>query len=121
MNKQTGAIVFSILFAVGIAGFSYAAGASDPPGTSAPQSSNPKVGGEGANVAPSSGFPARVVTGELLKIDGINYTVKDLSGKEVRFQIDPGRTMMNAHPKVGDKIRVDVEPQGYAYSIDLVP
>ena len=113
MNKQTGAIVFSILFAVGIAGFSYAAD------TSAPQSSNPKVGGEGANVAPSSGTPAGVVTGELLKIDGINYTMKDQSGKEVRFQIDPSRTMMNIQPKVGDKIRADVQPEGYAYSIDL--
>ena len=119
MSKQTGAVVFSILFAMGIAGC--AAGTSDPPGTSAPQSSNPKVGGEGANVAPSSGMPARVVTGELLKIDGINYTMKDQSGKEVHFQIDPSRTMMNTQPKVGDKIRVDVEPQGYAYSIDLVP
>ena len=115
MNKQTGAIVFSILFAVGIAGCSSVAGTSDSQG-----SNPPKVGGEGANVAPSSGTPARVVTGELLKIDGINYTMKDQSGKEVSFQIDPSRTMMNTHPKVGDKIRVDVEPQGYAYSIDLV-
>jgi hypothetical protein len=59
-----------------------------------------------------------VVTGELLKIEGTNYTVKDLSGKEVRFQIDPSRTMMNTQPKVGDKIRANVEPQGYAFSID---
>jgi hypothetical protein len=27
--------------------------------------------------------------------------------------------MMNANPKVGDKIRTHVEPQGYAYSINL--
>jgi hypothetical protein len=114
MNKQTGAIVVSILLAVGIAGCSSA------PGTSEPQGSNPKVGGEGANVVPSSGLPPRVVTGELLKVDGINYTVKDQSGKEVRFQIDPSRTMMNTQPKVGDKIKVNVEPQGYAYSIDKV-
>jgi hypothetical protein len=118
MNKQTGAIVFSILFAMGIAGC--AASTNDPPGTSGLQSSNPKVGGEGANVAPSSGMPARTVTGELVKVDGINYTMKDQSGKEVRFQIDPSRTMMNTQPKAGDKIRVDVEPQGYAYSIDSV-
>ena len=114
MNKQTGAIVFSILFAVGIAGCSSA------PGTSESQGANPPKAAEGANVAPSSGISAREVTGELLKIDGINYTVKDQSSKEVRFQIDPSRTMMNSNPKVGDKIRVNLEPQGYAYSIDKV-
>jgi outer membrane lipoprotein SlyB len=127
MNKQTGAIVVSILFAVGIAGCSSAPGTSEPGSTpkvaadgatvTPSQGSNPKVG-EGSNVAPSSGIPPRLVTGELLKVDGINYTVKDQSGKEVRFQIDPSRTMMNTQPKVGDKIRVNVEPQGYAYSVD---
>jgi hypothetical protein len=113
MNKQAGAIVVSILFAVCTAGASYAAGASEP------QGSNPAKVGEGSNVSPASA-PPRMVTGELLKIEGNNYTVKDQSGKEVRFQLDEGRTMMNAHPKVGDKIMAEIEPQGYAYSLNLV-
>jgi len=114
MTKQAGAIVVSILFAVGTVAASYAADASAP--VQGSHSQNLKVG---ANATPEGGTPGSVVTGELLKIDGINYTMKDQSGKEVRFQIDPSRTMMNIQPKVGDKIRADVQPEGYAYSIDL--
>jgi len=116
MNKQAGSIVVSILFAVGTAGASYAAGASEP------QDSNVKKGGlEGANTIPATGLLPRMVTGEVTKIDGNYYTVKDKSGKVVNFQIDQARTMMNTHPIVGDKIMAEVEPQGYAYSINPVP
>ena len=139
MNKQAGAIVVSILFAVGMAAASYAADTTDPMKGSDPKKvqegvkgsdpgaaeaakpmkpSDPKEVKEGANATPEGGVPRSVVTGELLKIDGKDYVVKDQSGKEVRFQIDE-RTRMNANPKVGDKIRAKVEPQGYAYSINL--
>lgn len=137
MNKQAGAIVVSILFAVGTAGASYAADKTDPMKGSDPKKvqegvkdsgaaeaakpmkpSDPKKVKEGANVAPQSGIPDRVVTGELLKIDGKNYVVKDQAGKEVQFQLDD-RTRMNARPKVGDQIRAEVQPQGYAYSISM--
>lgn len=117
MNKQAGAIVVSILFAVGTAAASYAADATKPMKDSDPLKVN-----EGANTAPQGGVPAEMVTGELLKIDGKNYVVKDKSGKEVHFQIDE-RTMIDANvahrPKVGDQIRAKVEPQGYAYSVNL--
>ena len=115
MNKQAGAIVLSILFAVGTAGAAYAAGASEP------QGSNFKKGLEGANAIPPGALLAGMVKGELTKIDGNYYTVKDQSGKVVNFQIDQSRTMMNTHPIVGDKIMAEVEPQGYAYSINPVP
>jgi uncharacterized protein YdeI (BOF family) len=139
MNKQVGAIVVSILFAVGTAVAAYAADTTDPMKGSDPKKvqegvkgsdpgaaeaakpmkpSDPKEVKEGVNATPEGGTPRSVVTGELLKIDGKDYVVKDQSGKEVRFQIDE-RTRMNANPKVGDKIRAKVEPQGYAYSINL--
>jgi hypothetical protein len=139
MNKQAGAIVVSILFVVGTAGASYAADTTDPMKGSDPKKvqegvkgsdpgaaeaakpmepSDPKKVPEGANVTPQGGIPDRVVTGELLKIDGKNYVVKDPSGKEVSIQLDE-RTRMNARPNVGDQIRVQVEPQGYAYSVNL--
>ena len=139
MNKQAGAIVVSILFAVGTAGAAYAADTTDPMKGSDPKKaqegvkspdpapaeaavpmkpSDPLKVKEGTNTAPSGGTPAGTVTGELLKIDGKDYLVKDQSGKEVRFQLDE-RTRMNANPKVGDIIRAKVEPQGYAYSINL--
>jgi len=115
MNKQAGAIVVSILFAVGTAGAAYAAGASEP------QGSNFKKGLEGANAIPPGALLPRTVTGELTKIEGNYYTVKDTSGKVVNFQIDQSRTMMNSHPVVGDKLMAEVDPQGYAYSINAVP
>ena len=114
MNKQAGAIVVSILFAVGTAGASYAAGASEP------QGSNFKKGLEGANNIPTGALLPRMVTGELTKIEGNYYTVKDTSGKVVNFQIDQSRTMMNSHPVVGDKLMAEIQAQGYAYSINPV-
>jgi hypothetical protein len=116
MNKQAGAIVVSILFAVGTTGASYVAGASEPQGSGVK-----KVALEGSSAIPATGLLPRMVTGELVKIDGLNYSVKDNSGKVVNFQIDQSRTMMNTHPVVGDKIMAEVEPQGYAYSINRVP
>jgi uncharacterized protein YdeI (BOF family) len=113
MKKQVGAIVVSILFAVGTAVAAYAA--AEP---SAPvQGSKAPIVKEGAKATPEGGART-VVTGELLKIDGKDYLVKDQSGKEVKFQLDD-RTLMNANPKVGDKIMAKVEPQGNAYSINL--
>jgi hypothetical protein len=113
MNKQAGAIVVSILFAVVTAGASYAAETTGPL-----KPSDPMKVPEGSNVAPDGGTPRSVVTGELLKINGQYYVVKDQSGKDVHFQIDE-RTRMSTQPKVGDQIRVQVEPQGYASSINM--
>ena len=113
MNKQAGAIVVSILFAAGTAVAAYAADASPPV-----QDSKAPIVKEGAKATPEGGAPHSVVTGELLKIDGKDYLVKDQSGKEVKIQLDE-KTLMNAQPKVGDKIMAKVEPQGNAYSINL--
>ena len=127
MNKQAGAIVISIMFAVGTAAVSYATDAKRPAKGSDPgaaeaakpmKPSDPKKVNEGGNVAPEGGISRSMLTGELLKIDGKDYVVRDQSGKEVHFQIDE-RTMMNANPKVGDKIRANLMPQGYAYSVNL--
>ncbi len=115
MNKYTGAIVVSVLVAVGTAGSSYAASGAEPQGP------NFKKGLEGANSIPTGALLPRMVTGELQKIEGNYYTVKDKSGKVVNFQIDESRTMMHTHPVVGDKIMAEVEPQGYAFSINAAP
>jgi len=113
MTKQAGVIVVSILFAVGTVAASYAADASAP--VQGSHSQNLKVG---ANATPEGGTPRSVLTGELVKIDGRYYVVKDQSGKEPRIQLNE-RTMMNADPKVGDKTRAQVKPQGHAYPINL--
>ena len=115
MTKQTGAIVVAMLLAVGTAGVSYAADAS------APQGPFFKKGLEGANAIPAGALLPKMVTGELQKVEGNYYTVKDQSGKVVNFQIDDARTMMHTHPVVGDRIVAEIEPQGYAFSISAAP
>jgi hypothetical protein len=126
MNKQTGAIVLSIVFAVGTAAVSYAAETTHQVKGSdvvSPEASKPMKPSssmdviEGTNGYPADGIPPEVVVGKLLKIEKKTYFVKDWTGKEVHFQID-GRTFIDANmPKVGDRIRAEIEPQGYAYSV----
>jgi hypothetical protein len=113
MNKQAGAIVVSILFAVGSAAASYAADVIE-----SLQGSNPPKVKVGANATPEGETPRSVVAGELVKIDGKYYVVKDQSGKEPRIQLNE-RTMMNTVPKAGDKTRTQVKPQGHAYPVNL--
>lgn len=104
MNKHAETIVLAVVLAVGTAGAPGVAGASG-------------VMHVGEGVATSqSGLPPPEVKGELLKIDGPMYVVKDRAGREIHFLLDE-RTRMNARPKVGDTISATVEPQGYAYSI----
>ena len=74
MNKQAGAIVIWIVFAMGTTMAAYAVETSKPL-----QGSNlPKVQ-EGSNAACEGGSPCRVVTGQALKIDGKAHVVKDQS------------------------------------------
>ena len=59
---------------------------------------------------------AQTVKGEILKVDGENYTIKDASGKEVRLHVD--KTTKTSGPlKVGDKIEAEATAEGHANSI----
>ena len=59
---------------------------------------------------------AQTVKGEILKVDGENYTIKDASGKEVRLPVDK-TTKTSGALKVGDKIEAEATPEGHANSI----
>jgi hypothetical protein len=59
---------------------------------------------------------AQTVKGEILKVDGENYTIKDASGKEVRLHVDK-TTKTSGALKVGDKIEAEATPEGHANSI----
>jgi hypothetical protein len=59
---------------------------------------------------------AQTVKGEILKVDGENYTIKDASGKEVRLHVDK-TTKTSGALKVGDKIEAEATPEGHATSI----
>jgi len=56
------------------------------------------------------------VKGELLKIDGQNYTVKEKSGKEVRFAVDK-ETQLQGPVKEGDSIEAKIAQDGTADSV----
>jgi len=53
------------------------------------------------------------VKGELVKIDGENYTVKDKSGQEVRFVVDK-ETKLQGQIKEGDAIEAKIAQDGTA-------
>lgn len=54
---------------------------------------------------------AQPMKGELLRIEGEFYVVKDVAGKEVRLQVSKD-TVLDARLKAGDKIDAQVLPDG---------
>ena len=91
MKKLIGLFVFAMIFNVGMASLSYAAGDMAAPGT-------------------------EMVKGDLLKIDGEFYVVKDMAGKEIRLHVDKTTTMDGAI-KSGDKVEVQATEKNHAVSI----
>ncbi|MEP6601872.1 MAG: hypothetical protein ABJB49_08675 [Nitrospirota bacterium] len=63
-----------------------------------------------------SASAAQTVTGEILKVEGENYTIKDASGKEVRLHVDK-TTKTQGTLKVGDKVEAEATAEGHATSI----
>ncbi len=67
-----------------------------------------------ASLGWAESIPPANVKGEVIKIEGATYVVKDTSGKEVKLQVDATTTKKDGEVKVGDHVDVDVTPQGYA-------
>jgi uncharacterized protein YdeI (BOF family) len=57
------------------------------------------------------------VKGDLLKIDGEFYVVKDTSGKDVRLHVDKTTKLDGAAFKAGDKVEVQTSDKNHAVSI----
>lgn len=55
---------------------------------------------------------SRLVTGEVIQIDGERFVVKDTNGKEVRFQVT--ETTEKSPVQQGDRISVSVDSQNRA-------
>lgn len=76
------------------------------------------LGGKIWTVADKDRFVAgKEVKGEIVKIDGENYVVRDASGAEVRMHVD-ARTekRSNMIPKVGEHVLAKVDAKGHALS-----
>ena len=58
----------------------------------------------------------QTVKGDLLKIDGEFYVVKDTAGKEVRLHVDK-TSQLEGTFKAGDKIEAQATDKGHASSI----
>lgn len=58
----------------------------------------------------------QTVQGDVLKIEGDSYVVKDMGGKEIRLHVDKTTKLEGAF-KAGDKIEAQVTEKGHALSI----
>ena len=94
MKKLIGPFMFAMIIGVGMASLSFAAGDMAAPST-------------------------QTINGDLLKIDGEFYVVKDMSGKEIRLHVDKTTTMDGAI-KVGDKVEAQATEKNHAGSIKHV-
>ncbi|MBI4400892.1 MAG: hypothetical protein HY581_04605 [Nitrospirae bacterium] len=65
---------------------------------------------------PQGAPAAQPIKGELLRIEGEFYVVKDVAGKEVRLRVSKD-TLLDARLKAGDKIDAQVSPDGRVISM----
>ena len=62
---------------------------------------------------------ATSVTGEVLKIEGPNYVVRDSFDKEVRLRVSADTKIVGTPPKVGDRIEAKVTEGGQTTAIQV--
>ena len=94
MKKLIVPFMFAMILGVGMASLSFAAGDMATPST-------------------------QTVNGDLLKIDGEFYVVKDMAGKEVRLHVDK-TSQLDGTFKAGDKIEAQATDKNHAGSIKHV-
>jgi hypothetical protein len=97
MKKLLGLLGFAAILGIGMTSLTYAA---EP------------MAASGEMSAPGS----KAIQGDLLKIDGEFYVVKDASGKEVRLHVDKTSKLEGSF-KAGDKIEAQASEKGHALSI----
>jgi uncharacterized protein YdeI (BOF family) len=115
MKKLIG--IVAVGFFLGVTGWAFAADMGAPGAT---EKGTPGAAGGAAAAAEKAAAGAkegaRTIKGELLKIDGENYLVKDATGKEVKLHVSP-ETKKDGDVKVGDKIEAQADASGHATSI----
>lgn len=94
MKKFIGLFVIAMILTVGMASLSYAAGEMAAPGS-------------------------QTVNGDVLKVEGEFYVVKEMTGKEVRLHVDK-TTKLDGLFKTGDKVEAHVTDKGHALSMKHV-
>ncbi|HEY6085208.1 MAG TPA: hypothetical protein VIU63_07410 [Nitrospira sp.] len=103
MKRFIGIIGFAAILAVGMAQLTFAASDTTTPGGKAAPG---EMGAPGA----------QTIKGDVLKIEGEYYVVKDTAGKEVRLHVDK-TSKLDGNFKAGDKIEAQASDKGHALSI----
>src|SRR5512132_2887152 len=117
MKKLIG--IVAVGFILSLTGWAFAAEKATPGSPGSTEMGAPASGGAAAaaeKAAAGAKEGARTIKGELLKIDGENYLVKDATGKEVKLHVSP-ETKKDGDVKVGDKIEAQADASGHAVSI----
>lgn len=91
MKKLIGLFMLAVIIGVGMASYSYAAG-------------------------DMAAVSTQTVNGDLLKIDGEFYVVKEMSGKEIRLHVDK-TTTLDGSINVGEKVEAQATDKNHALSI----
>ena len=63
---------------------------------------------------------AKVIKGELVRVDYGDYIVKEQDGQEVRFHLDK-KTLIMGQLSKGDRLEVKVDDKNTAVSIRVLP
>lgn len=72
----------------------------------------------GQTVTALAATPAKAVQGEILRIEGEFYLLRDGSGQEIRLHVDDKTDRLDhAVLQIGDPVRAYVTPEGHATSI----
>jgi uncharacterized protein YdeI (BOF family) len=150
MKKLIGVFVVAMVLGVGLAGLSYAAADMAAPGLQTIKGDLLKIEGDAYVVKDMAGKEIRLhvdkttelegsfkagdksitkplvedaripgpqtVTGDVLKMDGDFYVIRDMTGKEIRLHVDKTTTLEGSF-KAGDKIEARATEQDHALSI----
>ena len=93
MKRLIGLFVIALALSAGMVSISYAADDMAAPGSQ------------------------NAIKGDLLKIDGEFYVVKDTAGKDIRLHVDKTTKLDGAAFKAGDKVEIQATEKNHAVSI----
>ncbi len=110
--KKPFLVAAALLFGIGSAHLASAVTSETMPSAGAPATSMPPPAGTSTIL--------QTVKGQVLKIEGEHYMIKDPSGKEVRLQVT-NETKMDGVYGVGDLIEAQVNQAGNAMVIKKEP
>ena len=107
--KAVGVLACGFLFALGMSSVA----------SSADRLNTSQSGGKIFTVDDKDRFvPGKEVRGEIVKIDGATYVVREASGAEVRMHVDASTEKIKSGlmPKEGEYVRAKVDAKGHALS-----